>query len=100
MQLPHISVCVPCVRKTGSTSNMSVSYDFLYRIVKKVLLSASDFQSFISHSVVNVAEAAEILGCSRQNVEYLTKNGKLHPIKSSAKSTFYLKSEIMQRNWK
>lgn len=80
--------------------NMSVSYDFLYRIGKRVPLSASDFQSFISHSVVNVAEAAEILDCSRQNVEYLTKNGKLHPIKSSAKSTLYLKSEIMKRNWR
>lgn len=29
MQLPHISVCVPCVRKTGSTSIFSVFGLFL-----------------------------------------------------------------------
>jgi hypothetical protein len=29
----------------------------------------------------------------------LTKRGKLHPIKSSGKTTLYLKSEILKRNW-
>lgn len=80
--------------------NLSVSAAALYRIGKKVPLSVSDFQSFVVHRVVNVAEAAEILNCSRQNIDYLTKTGKLHPIKSSGKNTLYLKSEILKRNWK
>ena len=71
----------------------------LYRIGKKVPLSVSDFRNFVVHRVVNVAEAAEILGCSRQNIDYLTKAGKLHPIKSSGKNTLYLKSEILKRIW-
>lgn len=79
--------------------NLSVSATYLYRTGKKVPLSASDFQSFVVHRVVNVAEAAEILGCSRQNIDYLTKTGKLHPIKSSGKNTLYLKSEVLKRNW-
>lgn len=79
--------------------NMSISAAMLYRIGKKVPLSASDFRSFVLHRVVNVAEAAEILNCSRQNIDYLTKTGKLHPIKSSGKNTLYLKSEILKRNW-
>ena len=79
--------------------NLSMSDSMLYRIGKKVPLSASDFRSFVVQRVVNVAEAAEILGCSRQNIDYLTKTGKLHPIKSTGKSTLYLKSEILKRNW-
>jgi len=79
--------------------NLSISAATLYRIGKKVPLSVSDFQNFVVHRVVNVAEAAEILGCSRQNIDYLTKAGKLHPIKSSGKNTLYLKSEILKRNW-
>lgn len=79
--------------------NLSINNSMLYKIGKKVPLSASDFRNFVVHRVVNVAEAAEILGCTRQNIEYLTKNGKLHPIKSSEKNTLYLKSEILKRNW-
>lgn len=79
--------------------NLSISAATLYRIGKKVPLTVSDFQNFVVHRVVNVAEAAEILGCSRQNIDYLTKTGKLHPIKSSGKNTLYLKSEVLKRNW-
>lgn len=79
--------------------NLSVSAAALYRIGKKVPLSVSDFQSFVVHRVVNVAEATEILNFSRQNIDYLTRTGKLHPIKSSGKNTLYLKSEILKRNW-
>ena len=79
--------------------NLSISAGALYRSGKKIPLSASYFQNFVMHRVVNVAEAAEILGCSRQNIDYLTKAGKLHPLKSSGKNTLYLKSEILKRNW-
>ena len=58
-----------------------------------------DFRNFATHRVINAAEAAEILGCSRQNIIDLTKRGKLHPIKTSEKSTLYLKSEVLKRNW-
>ena len=80
--------------------NLRVSAATLYRIGKSIPLNASDFRSFVVHRVVNVAEAAEILNCSRQNIEYLTRTGKLHPIKSSGKNTLYLKSEILKRSWK
>ena len=79
--------------------NMSVSDTMLYRIGKKVPLSAADFRNYIVHGVVNVAEAADILGCTRQNIEYLTKAGKLHPVKASGKNTLYLKSEILKYGW-
>jgi excisionase family DNA binding protein len=71
----------------------------LYRIGQDVPLSAADFKNFVVHRVVTAAEAAEILGCSRQNIDDLTKRGKLHPIKTGAKTTLFLKSEILKRNW-
>lgn len=79
--------------------NMGIPDSVLYVMGEKVPLSASDFRSFVVQRVVNVQEAAEILGCSRQNIEYLTRTGKLHPIKASEKNTLYLKSEVLQRNW-
>ena len=79
--------------------NMTVSDSILYRMGKKVPLTAADFRNFVTHRVINVAEAAEILGCSRQNIIDLTKRGKLHPLKTSGKNTLYLKSEILKRNW-
>lgn len=51
------------------------------------------------YGVVNSTEAAELLGCSRQNITDLIRRGKLHPLKSSDKNTLYLKSEVIQRNW-
>lgn len=66
---------------------------------EKVPLTAAGFRNFVMHRVINAAEAAEILGCSRQNVIDLTKREKLHPVKTSEKSTLYLKSEILKRNW-
>lgn len=79
--------------------NLQICAATLYRIGKSIPLTASDFRNFVVHRVVNVAEAAEILHCSRQNIDYLTRTGKLHPIKSSGKNTLYLKSEILKRNW-
>jgi hypothetical protein len=80
-------------------TNMVISDAELYRMGQDVPLSAEDFKNFVVHRVVTAAEAAEILGCSRQNMDDLTKRGKLHPIKSSAKTTLFLKSEILKRNW-
>lgn len=79
--------------------NINISDSVLYDIGVPVPLSADDFKSFVIHRVVNASEAAEALGCSRQNILDLTKRGKLHPIKSSEKNTLYLKSEIIKRNW-
>jgi predicted DNA-binding transcriptional regulator AlpA len=79
--------------------NMAISSDELYQMGQKVPLSAKDFTNFVVHRVITAAEAAEILGCSRQNIDDLAKRGRLHPIKSGAKTTLFLKSEILKRNW-
>lgn len=79
--------------------NMSITDSVLYRMGTIVPLSASDFRNFVKQRVINASEAAEMLGCSRQNIMDLTKRGRLHPLKTSDKNTLYLKSEVLQRNW-
>ena len=79
--------------------NMSIADSVLYRIGTVVPLTASDFRNFVKQRVINASEAADILGCSRQNIMDLTKRGRLHPVKTSDKNTLYLKSEVLKRNW-
>lgn len=80
--------------------NLNIADDALYDHGKDVPLSLEDFRQFVESRVVNTAEAAELLGCTRQNIDDLIRRGKLHPVKATPKNKLFLKSEIIQRNWK
>jgi hypothetical protein len=80
--------------------NLYISDEKLYSSGRSVPLSLRDFKSFVSMRIINTAEAAELMECSRQNIEDLVRRGKLHPVKVDAKSKLFLKSEIQQRLWK
>jgi hypothetical protein len=71
----------------------------LYDMGEEIPLTISDFKAFAKECIINASEAAEILSCSRQNISDLTNRGKLHPVKKSDKSTLFLKSEVLKRNW-
>lgn len=62
-------------------------------------MTMDDFRTFASERIINAAEAAEILNCSRQYINELVKTDKLYPIKASEKNTLFLKSEVLKRNW-
>lgn len=79
--------------------NLAISDAELYKMGMIIPLEAEDFRAFASERIINAAEAAEILNCSRQYINELVKTGKLHPIKSSEKNTLFLKSEVLKRNW-
>jgi hypothetical protein len=80
--------------------NLNIADDVLYDCGKDVPLSLGDFRRFVEDRIVNTAEAAELLGCTRQNIDDLVHRHKLHPIKATPKNKLFLKSEIIQRNWK
>lgn len=80
--------------------NLSISESVLYETVNQLPLVAEDFYTYASNRIIDASEAAGILGCSRQYISELAKTGKLHPIKSSGKSTLFLKSEVLKRNWR
>lgn len=46
---------------------------------------ADDFRVFAAERLINAADAAETLNCSRQYINELVKTGKLHPIKAAEK---------------
>ena len=79
--------------------NLSISDHVLYKMGKRVPLTAGDFITFASRRIINASEAADLLNCSRQYVNELVKTGKLHPIKVSEKNTLFLKSEVLRRSW-
>lgn len=79
--------------------NLNLSDSFLYDSGMDVPLSLDDFRSFVKNRIVNTAEAADLLDCSRQNIDDLIRRGKLHPIKASPKNKLFLKSELIQRKW-
>ena len=78
---------------------LNIADDVLYDCGKDVLLTLEDFRSFVENRIVNTAEAAELLECSRQNIKDLIQRNKLHPVKVSPKNKLFLKSEILQRKW-
>lgn len=79
--------------------NLTLSDQLLYESGSIVPLSLDDFRSFVENRVINTAEAADLLDCSRQNIEDLVRRDKLHPLKSSPKNKLFLKSELLQRKW-
>lgn len=79
--------------------DMDVTDKLLYDNGVDVPLTINDFINFTSYRVVDTSEATDILECSRQNIDDLTRREKLHPIKVTAKNKLFLKSEILQRRW-
>lgn len=79
--------------------NLNLSDHQLYENGEMIPLSLDDFRSFVENRIVNTAEAAELLECSRQNIEDLIRRNKLHPIKATPKNKLFLKNEISQRKW-
>lgn len=79
--------------------NLSILDSELYKMGKPIPLSAEDFKEFASKRVINTAEAADILECSRQYINELVKKELLHPIKASEKNTLFLMSEVQKRKW-
>lgn len=75
---------------------MVISDGELHRMGEEIPLSAGDFHRFVEQNLVNSAEAAKILGCSRQNIEKMIDSGRLHPVKRFAKSTLLLRTEVEQ----
>lgn len=63
-------------------------------------MTNEELRSFIKEKIVNTNEAAEILSCTRQNIDRLVKNGKLIPIVIYPRDKIFLKADILERKEK
>ncbi|MCM3454416.1 helix-turn-helix domain-containing protein [Heyndrickxia oleronia] len=59
--------------------------------------SVEELKAFLQEQVVNTKQAAEILGCTRQNIKRIVDNGKLVPIKEMEKDRLFLKADVLKR---
>ena len=75
----------------------SISDRKLYEIGVPVPLSLQDFCHFVQYRLISTSETCRILDCSRQNIDDLTRRGKLHPVRMDAKNKLFLKNEVLQR---
>ena len=73
------------------TQDLDASEGELWEYGVELPLSAEDFIAFIHNNIMNTAEAADFLQCSRQNVDDLIKRHKLKPIKSYPKGNIFFK---------
>lgn len=57
-------------------------------------LKVDDFYSFISKNVIGTSKVCEMLQCSRQNLSYLVKEGKIEPVINGTKENMYMKGDV------
>lgn len=78
---------------------LMISCTELYDSGKMITLTADELNTIISSSIIDTAEACELLGCSRQYINELVSSGKLVPIKSNEKSTLFLRNDVEKKLW-
>lgn len=77
--------------------DLDITDTVLYQAGQIVPLSQEDFLAYIANNLVNTTEAAELLECSRQNINDLVHRGSLQPVKATAKNKLFLKSDVLLR---
>ena len=76
---------------------LDVSEGELWENGLELPLRAEDLTVFIRNNIINTAEVAGILQCSRQNIDDLVKRKKLKPLKSFPRGNVFLKSDVICR---
>ena len=63
---------------------------------KLLPLTQEDFHSYIRSNVIDTAAAADLLHCTRQNIQDLVRRNKLHPVLTFKNNFLFLKDEILR----
>ena len=79
------------------TPDLDASEGELWKNGVELPLRLEDLTAYIRNNILSTAEVAEILQCSRQNVDDLIRRKKLIPIISFPKGNIFLKSDVAYR---
>lgn len=60
----------------------------------EIPISLDDFITFVRRNILDTTVSCNMLECSRQNLSYLIKSGKIVPIKENVKGSLFLKSDL------
>jgi len=69
--------------------SIEIAVNDLREVGRLIPLSVDDFYGFIQRNVVDATQVCDMMQCSRQNLSYLVKEGKITPIIAGTKSNLY-----------
>ena len=72
-----------------------ISAEDLRKKGTEVPLTQGDFRSYIQNNVIDTSTAAELLHCTRQNIQDLVRRGRLHPVLTLKNNFLFLRDEIL-----
>jgi len=53
-----------------------------------------ELKTYLRNNLMSAADAAEMLGCTRQNIHLLVREQKIIPVKLTKGDTLFLKSDL------
>lgn len=71
----------------------------LYLAGTALPLRLRDLMAFVQKNMLDTTESGRLMGCSRQNISYLVKKNRLHPVKEEVKGNLYLKGDLLRNIW-
>lgn len=57
-------------------------------------VAAADFKAYLQQELIDTAEAARIMGCTRQNIQDLVRRGRIKPVVTLRNNFLFLRSEL------
>ena len=57
-------------------------------------VTAADFKSYLQQELIDTAEAARTMGCTRQNIQDLVRRGRMKPVMALRNNFLFLRSEL------
>lgn len=102
--LSNTSLFSSCMTGTGGyyitfNDSIDIPANILYESGETIPFSITDFQCFITNNLLDTPDSCNILNCSRQNLSYLTKQGKLTIAKENVNGNVYLKGNVLKNTW-
>ena len=77
------------------TGEKEVAAERVRLLGKEISLTRPEMHEYIRQNLVSTSQAAELLGCTRQNVADLVRRGRLTPFMKEGNTWLFLKSELI-----
>ena len=78
-------------------STITISSNTLAKLGQPIPLTWDDLAHLAPALLIDARETAQVLDCTRQNVNALVKRGALHPVKTGDKATLFLRADVLAR---
>ena len=57
-------------------------------------VAAADFKAYLQQELIDTAGAAELMGCTRQNIQDLVRRGRIKPVMTLRNNFLFLRSDL------